>query len=148
MAPVTPFPTPDAWTRTVQAVAAQARALFHDLGERLDKAVALVLSGTVDEPDVLTPTHYTVASQRDKAGLATYAVVVGKPSTCTCEDFTRHATQGAAYQCKHILSVWLYRRALAQHAPTSEPEPVAPAVLPEAALSLCLRGTLGASKRS
>jgi hypothetical protein len=149
MATVTTLPTANtAWTRTVHSVAAKARAAYPSLGGKIDHATALVLAGAVEQPDVFTADHYTVASATDPTGLKTYDVHCGKPATCTCEDYTHRHEQEAAYQCKHILAVWIYRRALAQHGPTLRDQagqPVASTLAsacPEAAFSLCIRGVI------
>jgi hypothetical protein len=135
----------------VHSVAAKARATYPALGGKIEHATALVLAGAVERP-LPYGTHYTVASQSDPTGLQVYDVhshnVNGRPD-CTCEDFTRHATSGGEpYRCKHIVAVWLYQRARdATPAPEGEAPgwraPVAPAPLPEAAFSLCLKGRLG-----
>jgi hypothetical protein len=150
MATVTALPTATtAWTRTVHAVAAKARATFPSLGGKIEHALALVLAGAVDQPDPCTATHYTVASQSDPTGMKTYTVVCSKPSTCECEDYRRHATAETAYQCKHILAVWIEKRARAQHGPTLRDQDgqevgsaAAPSACPEAAFSITLKGTL------
>jgi len=140
MATVTTLrPTDTTWTRTVHTVAAKARSTFPSLGGKIDHATALVLAGAVEQPDSFRPQHYSVASQSDPTGLKTYAVICGTPATCECQDYTRHGQAESSFQCKHILGVWIYRRALAQQ----EPAPAARvSTLPEAAFSLCLKGRL------
>lgn len=141
MATVTPFPQAPAtsWERTVHTVAAKARAAFPSLGGKIEHATALVLAGAVEMPDGMQPHRYTVASQSDATGLKTYAVTCGTPSRCDCEDFTHRHEAEADFRCKHILAVWIYRRALAQQ----EPAPVAPAApCPEALFSITLKGSM------
>jgi hypothetical protein len=126
------------WQRTVHAVAAKVRHAFPSLGGKIDHATALVLASAVEPAPELGPQRYTVASQSDPTGLKVYDVTCGTPATCTCEAYMRHAPREVDYRCKHIFSVWIYRRALAQQTPA----PVASAALPEAAFSLTLKGIM------
>lgn len=138
MATITPFPSVG-WSATVQAMAAEARTTYPDLGARLDKAEALVLAGAVESPASAQSSTYTVLSQSDPAGLHTYTV---EGRTCTCDDFAKHRTATSTVWCKHIIAVWLLQKTQKQYqqAPLSF---TSAASLPEAALSLTLKGTMG-----
>jgi len=84
----------------------------------------------------------------------TYDVHAQAPLSCTCGDWTQQTTKGKGDSCKHLLATWLYRRALAQVAPSSpeaatgrhtqptRAEKAAVLPRPEAAFSLCLQGRL------
>lgn len=139
--------SPDAWQAAVEAAYTKAQSALPSANGRLADAYALVQAGAVEHAGQFGAQHYTVASQSDPTGLTTYDVHAQQPATCTCEDFTHHA-QTRGYACKHILAVWVYKRALEQvtPAPTAIPQtqgPTAAALVAEAAFSLTLRGTLG-----
>jgi hypothetical protein len=141
MATVTPFPRTDTtWTRTVHSVAARARATYPSLGGKIDHALDLVLKGAVEQ--LGEQPEYLVQSETDPTGLEPYSVLCGQPTTCTCKDYDLHRTE-RDYRCKHIVAVWIYRRALA----AQEPAPAASAApLPEAAFSITLKGTMSGNE--
>ena len=69
---------------------------------RIDRAVALVLSGCVEEDG---PGRYAVASASSHND--TWYMV--QNNACTCPDFRAHASTPDFY-CKHVIATWIYRR--------------------------------------
>jgi hypothetical protein len=106
--------------------------------ERLDKAQSLVIANAVELQDDGSAT-VTSATKADPSVTAEYAVT---PKTCTCPDHTvGKATDGL---CKHILALMIYRRAVTQWQELldSTVQQAVPGALPEAPISICLKGTL------
>jgi hypothetical protein len=134
-----------AWRAAVAAIAAKAKQTLPECNGRVDKAVAIVLSGDVE---VLPDGTAKVASQSN--GTTAYHVVNGH---CNCRDFEKAPHQF----CKHRLSVAIARRAqeltkakrtdtngqvdaVPQPTPAQSDAPAMP--LPEAPVSITLKATL------
>jgi hypothetical protein len=124
-----------AWRDSVAIMAQRARdSLGSDYTTRIDKAQAIVLAGGVHP---LGKGDYDVQSETDKE--LAYEV---KQDVCPCKDASNRALQG---RCKHVLAIWLYRRALKHPQSTidSKPQVAAPdSALPEAPVSVSLKGTV------
>lgn len=88
------------WETAVALATTKARAALPHSNGRIDKAMQLVLDGSVE---LLDDHSARVTSQRD--GETVYYVVNG---SCQCRDFP-NAPQGA---CKHRISRWILLRAL------------------------------------
>lgn len=135
MATIPPFPDAD-WHTAVQRAVARAREDYPTLGTRLEKAQALVLAGGVERSKDPVGA-YMVTSQSDPTGLRTYTVQGRK---CTCEDFRQKAaSEDLTYWCKHLVAVWVYRKAKEVTLPVHRPA-IPLAACPEAAISLTLTG--------
>lgn len=127
--------TEQAFVAAVTRYAAKATECLPQAGERVDKAVALVLTGAVE---VDGPGRYAVASACSHND--TWYMV--NQNACTCPDYQHRHISDPDVVCKHIIATWLYRRALAATQketpvtiPTDEtPETNAPE-LPDAGLS-------------
>ena len=175
MATVSPFPAPPipplgiapaAWTQALDDAYAKAQQAMPDAGARFAKALALVRAGAVEHAGQWGAYHYSVTSQSDPTGLTSYDVHAQAPMSCTCADWTQQEQKGTSTACKHLLAVWLYRRALdqlptPQAAPATTPQRGHPPVenptalalrardsrgslpCPEAAFSLSLTGSIG-----
>lgn len=84
---------------TVTKTAACASKKMPDAEQRIIRAASLVLNGQVRAHTVRS-TAWIVASESRQD--IEYDVV---ENVCTCDDYARHNRP-----CKHIISVWLYRR--------------------------------------
>jgi len=104
-----PTPTPDRalFRQLVEEIAVKAKATLPDANGRVDKAVALVLSGDVE---LLPDGTARVFSQSN--GITSYLVVNGH---CECKDYERAPSQW----CKHRIAHGIQVRAAARlhHAP-------------------------------
>lgn len=89
---------------TVTKTAACARDKMPDAEARIIRAASLVLNGQVRAHTVCTNAWIVASESRQDIE---YDVV---ENTCTCTDYARHAATTSGYACKHIISVWLYRR--------------------------------------
>lgn len=106
------------WESAVCLATIKARAALPHSNGRVDKAMALVLDGSVELLDDHTA---RVTSQHD--GETQYYVVNG---SCQCRDFP-NAPQGA---CKHRISRWILLRAiqLAKGLGDTQAAPAAPSL--------------------
>ncbi len=87
------------WREAVTAVAERAKSKLPESHGRIEKALALVLSGDVE---LLGDGTARVASQSN--GTTVYHIVNG---SCDCRDFEKAPAQ----QCKHRLALGLLKRA-------------------------------------
>ncbi len=141
--------TRQAWRAAVAAIAVKAKQTLPDCAGRVERAVKIVLAGDVE---LLADGKAKVASQSN--GTTQYFVVNG---TCECKDFPR-ATSG---WCKHRIAAGMQKRAtalmqrtLAQPNGASHDQPEAPTPptpvpaevptppLPEAPVSITLKGLI------
>jgi hypothetical protein len=113
-----PTPTPDRalFRQLVEEIAVKAKATLPDANGRVDKAVALVLSGDVE---LLPDGTARVFSQSN--GITSYLVVNGH---CECKDYERAPSQWCKHRIAHGIQVRAAAR-LPQAAvvPAPEPEP-------------------------
>jgi len=119
-----------------QAFVAARRRLAPEHHSRLVKAWELVVERAV----TLNGDGSATVKGSDQPE---YTIAVG--GGCTCTD---HTSGKAPMQlCKHILAVALQKRSQQKYADLQEASPPAPAVaydpLPEAPISICMKGTLG-----
>ena len=119
-----------------QAFVAARRRLAPEHHSRLVKAWELV----ADQAVTLNGDGSATVKGSDQPE---YTIAVG--GGCTCTD---HTSGKAPMQlCKHILAVALEKRSRQKYADLQEGSPPAPAVaydpLPEAPISICMKGTLG-----
>jgi hypothetical protein len=128
------------WREAVAEIAERAKQTLPEANGRVDKAVAIVLSGDVE---LFADGHAKVASQSN--GTTVYHIVNGE---CTCKDFPKSPSGW----CKHRIAAGLQKRAHAlvqkklsagtngkAEAP-SQPAPTMP--LPEAPVSITLKASL------
>ena len=134
------FPARTAFRTAVAEVADKARAVLPQCNGRIEKAVSIVLAGDVELLDDGTA---KVASQSH--GTTKYFVVNG---ACECPDFSR-APSG---MCKHRLAYGIAKRAttlgtqkleaMVGATPADEPAPAPVSPLPEAPVSITIKGTI------
>ena len=96
--------------REISATLAAARTRFPYLGQRLERAAALLA-------DVNAAFECEIDPWRIRSQTGSGAYLVNCPrghSHCTCPDYESHANEQApAYLCKHLLAYHGYRRILA-----------------------------------
>jgi hypothetical protein len=138
------LPARQAWREAVAAIAAKAKETLPECNGRVESAVKIVLAGDVE---LLADGTARIASQSN--GQTVYHLVNGH---CDCKDFAKAPHNF----CKHRLSAAIARRArelakapldagttdqvTAQSQPVPPPAPTAP--LPEAPVSITLKGTI------